>query len=524
MNNKTVTKRDTKKIKQVPLNYEVIEIFKSFDFQEINCFHNFLKLAPFLNEIGGRFKFGESEERKKYSERLVEFFELIKNFYPGFSNELTNEYLMKQMSCGSSNIKQFFFKLEKMCEHFLVFKDLSKSKYYYDIALLNAYQSRELKKHFKNELLDVIRNLNSAKSYHVEDYLFRYKIEEINFMMNAHKMIGKNNKTEELIKLGAESSNNILFFFIFDSLKVIVNWITQIHTSKIDLNHIDFYNIFQRAFPKNLLIDIVKLAEQSAPNNSFKRIIKLYWLNYLFRTEQTEKAGFYFEKFSNLLNQIYNKLNLDERYDFYTEVNFGFLLSIKYPKFQPLEFQFYDHFLENEGYKATGKNQMTIIDFRSMMIRGDDTGRFQWTKWLLKNHIDKVPEIYHNTILHFRKATVNFLRYKNYDRALENLRNVRLNEYYVFTSDILILYIKIYFERNQYEAVLTQLDSLRKFIAYHNLGEMGDAFKKFIKCTKLLVKNKMEKKDTYFDIVIIINSKGTIASKKWILKKINELT
>lgn len=506
------------------LRYKAIKILKSFDENELKNFHTFLQLTPFLNDIGGKLSFGESEERKRHSVGVIQFFELIKTYYPDFSDKLTNPYLMEKMETGISNIKKLFAKLDILCKHFLVLREVATDKYYYDEALLKQFQKRNLQNDFDEKFLQVEKDLNVPKLYQLDDYLMRYKIEKMKFMMNAHEIIVlRKNETQYVIDSGVKSSNHLLFYFIFDSLKLILNLIAHTHTYNVDLNEIEFYTIFRNAFPDNVLKDVVKLATQLAPNNFTKKIIKLYWFTYLFRTVQDEKAGLYFKRYSDLLNRVSTKLSDDEKYDFYTEINFGFLISVKYPKFQKFEFEFYDRFISNEGYKASGKNKMTIIDFRSMMIRGDDTFRFKWTKELLKNHIDKVPEKYHKTIIHFRKATVNFLRYKNYDMALENLRRIKGNVYYIFTCDILILYIKIYYEKKQYDAVLTQLDSLRKFVVYQKLGKDSEALKRFIACTKQLIKNRMEKKDNYIDIIRIVNTDNKIASKKWLIKKIDEL-
>ncbi len=146
---------------KAPLRYQALEIFKTLDAKELRDFQYFLTFGPFLNSIGGKFSFRQSIQRKKQSLKLTKFFTLLKPFYPEFKDlTLTNDYLMKKMKAQSiSSIKKYFMNLKIICDHYLVLKEISIDKYYYDEALLYQYQGRSLKKLFDVKYKVVLTNL-----------------------------------------------------------------------------------------------------------------------------------------------------------------------------------------------------------------------------------------------------------------------------------------------------------------------------------------------------------------------------
>lgn len=503
------------------LNYKALDILRIMNKDEFNNLYDFVKLS-------GNFEFTDSEifegftKRKRKSESLIAFFETIKDFYPAFSGELTNNYLLSKYR-SISNIKKLFAKLEKLCEHYLVMQEIAEDKYYYNEALLYQYQKRGLKKHFYEKYNDIYSKYSSSGDYNIRDYLSRFTAGLLYFMIKSPDInMQRNREIEKVIKLQTEPSFNLLFYFIFDSLKLIVNLIAHINSYKINPDNIEFYELFKKCFPVEKLKDIVDLAVRKAPDSLTKRIIKLYWLNYLFRTTHGKKAGVYFKNYYHLLDTVSKRLNINEKFDLYHEIIFGFWLSTEYPEYEELEFKFYDSYLKNEGFKAAGKEKMVFVEFKNLMIRGDGTRRYKWTTRLIKNHLKDVPDKYHKTLLNLRSANLYFMHYK-YEKALGKLFNIK-RQHHTITRDILNLYIKIYYDIGEYNRALYYIDSLRMHLSNQKTGKaMMDPFKGFISCTKKLIKNRTEKIDDKTSLINIINKYKIIVSKEWLLRKISQL-
>lgn len=508
---------------KAPLRYEALAIFKTFDKKEFTDFEQFLSIAPFLNTIGGKFTFGKSNERKKQSTKLIKFFTLLKPSFPDFTG-LTNEYLIKKTGTKSlSLIKKHFAQLKLLCDHFLVFKEISIDKYNYDVALLYQYQDRNVNKLFDLKYRAVLREMDAPQSYNLKDFLIKFEIGLINYMRRAPDFDMKANKDIfKVMDLQIDPSFNLLYYFVFDSLNLIVNLIGFANGTDIKLREIKFYSLFKKCFPDDTLEYIIKKAIQTTSCKTTKKIIELYWLKYLFRTVKGKESGIYFKKYINILAAITPQLSLNEKFDFYHERHFGFWLALTYPEFEVDEFRLYDLYLENKAYKATGKDKLNLHEFKNLIVRGDNTGRFVWTTKVMKNYLSEINPEARESIQHFRNAMLFFQRDQNFEKSLEELREIERKGHHSMTRDILHLYILIYYELGFYDSALTSIDSLRKYLKNQQIGPAtSEPFKKFITCIKNLITNKINNTDDFGKILNIINENNLIVSKKWLLEKIS---
>ncbi len=511
---------------KAPLRYQALEIFKTLDAKELRDFQQFLHFGPFLNNIGGKFSFRQSIQRKKQSVKLAKFFTLLKPFYPEFKDlTLTNDYLIKKMNAQSiSSIKKYFMNLKIMCDHFLVLKEIATDKYYYDEALMYQYQGRSLKKLFDLKYKDVLTNLESPNSYNVKDFLMKCNIGLIDYMRQAPDIKGKkSSEMKKAIELQVGPSFNLLFYFVFDSINVIVNLIGNANSTDLNLEKNEFYSLFRKLFPDKTLQYIIAKAIELNPNKTTKKIIELYWLNYLFRTTNGKEAGSYFKQYIDILEIIDNNLSLNERYDMYHEIVFGFWLSMKYPEFEGEEFRFYDLYLKNKAYKASGKDRMNLVEFKNLILRGDNSWRYDWTTIVMKDYIHELDGEYQEMLTHYRNASLYFYRDKNFQKAAEAILKIEKKGHHVMTRDVLHLQVLIYYELGYFDSALTSLDSLRKYLVNQNVGAATAVpFKKFITCMRSLITNNSNNTDNFESIVPILTGNEIVASKLWLREKVTE--
>ncbi len=512
-------------MKSKTLRYEALEIFKTFTKKEISDFEHFLSLGQFVNTLGGRFTFGKSTERKRHSPKLIQFFKILKPFYPEFS-ELSNQYLMKKLGTKSPSIvKKHFAELKNLCEHFLVLQEISTDKYYYDESLLYQFQKRALNKLFDQKHSSVIANLNKSSENRVKDFYMRYTSGQIQFMRLApYVKLRTQTDMDKVIQLQADPWLSFLFYFVFDSIKVIINLIAHSNSYNMKLEEIEMYKLFRQCFPNERLEHIIKKAIKLTPGKTAKKLIEIYWLIYLFRTTDSKEAGHYFSKFVNILESISSDLSLDERFDLFYERNFGFWIAMKYPEFEDVEFKMYELFFKNAAYKAAGKEKLSLVEFKNIIVRGDNTYRFDWTTNIMKKYLCEVEPPIQDMLLHYRNANVAFQRDKDFAKALEELRLIEQRAHYSMTRDILHMQICIYYELGYYESSLDCIESLRKFMTNQHIGAAtADPFKRFIKCMKLLIKNAMNQSANVEEIFRITKDHKIVASKLWLKEKAAEL-
>lgn len=514
-----------KSIKSKPrqLNYSALKILRTFDKIEIKEFVDFIKLTPFLNTIGGHFTYGKSKKRKKLSPKLIFFLKLIKNYklkISGDLTDLTNEYLMEKLKTKSTSIiKKHFSELEKLCEHFLVFKEISEDKRYYPEALLYQLLNRNLESRFDKKFNELTKTLNKSNDFHLDDFYTQYQINSIRFMMKWNKINKKGDKIEDLLNMSAKPNYYLLFHFVFDSLKVIVGIKSQTNSHEFNPNSIEYYKLFKDLFPDKTLEDIVKLTISKAPNNKLKKIIKLYWTSYQLRITEGEEVAKYLRQYFALLKSLKNVLSIDEKYDLYHDKIEGFWLALKFPKYIPLEFKIYNQYLLDDGYKATGKDSFTYVEFMNLLYRGLATKKFIWTKQYIKKYLRKVPKEYHDIIRHYTMACV-YESKKDYKAALQELDQIKKRPHYTVTRDISQRRIRIYYEMGKFDESLDVLDSLTHYLKNQKIGETTNLpYEKFIWCTKKLIQIQEHKKINYSKVLEVITKSKSINSREWLKEK-----
>lgn len=505
------------------LKYKALAILKTFSDDELKRFSVFMESCPYFN-FNETASIIADKKNKGHGRKLLEFYKAVAEVHPQFPDRLTSSYLKKRLRLRSdSNIKKYFTQLGRMCEHFMMLCEIQTDKYYYDEALLYQYQTRNLKKYFHKKLEETQKKLDNPELYDIKDYLMKFNTGLINYMLSSQYIgMKKNRELERVIKLQTDPSYNLLFYFVFDSMKLIIGLTGHSNSYNIELDKIPFYRLFRECFPENRLNSIIKAATAQAKSTLQKKIIRLYWLNYLFRTHKSRKSGGYFKSYSDILNSISNKLSLGAKFDFYFEKISGFRLAVKYPELEDIEFEFYDRYLINEGFKGPGKDKMTYIEFRNFLIRGDNTQRYNWTSNIIKKYLNEVPEHYHETLLALRNANLYFARDKDYDKALDEISKLKQRIHYTVTQDILVLHIKIYYEQGHFDPCLNKLESLKKYIVNQKLGNTAaEPYKKFISYTKKIITRRLNKKAGISELKKIIDKDKLIASREWLLEKLS---
>jgi homoserine dehydrogenase len=116
---------------------------------------------------------------------------------------------------------------------------------------------------------------------------------------------------------------------------------------------------------------------------------------------------------------------------------------------------------------------------------------------------------------------------RDYSKAIEEASKVKADDL-SYKHQLKSLYLKIYFDMNNYESFYSHVDTYKHFIKFdkHVTQANKEVLSNYINFTKKLfdIKNNPEDKD--FDFIKlkkeIIDSKSMI-NKSWLLRKIDEI-
>lgn len=493
------------------LRYKAINILKSFSKEDIKKFHLFIN-SPYFNT----------------QKKVAYFYNILSKFHPDFSEKMCcNETLMRKLNTSSlSTLKNLFADLFKLLEKYIAQDYFEKNKYYNKKAVLSAIISRELYQLFEHEYKKIKDPINFTTQVSRDDIKFNSFLNgiKIEYLDNSNTALKENKDITGVIELEGELYLNYLKDFLIQSLssstKFISYSIPYDYDLKSDFSYKKISNILSSIGLNSLISELISLTE----NKYEADLIKMYYYIYKFRTNNQESAIEDFKKFMNLLVKNSSALELNQKYIFYQELRWLFMFVMKYPKYENIEFQFYNNYLKEKAFIGTGKSFMLIGEFKHLMVRGDNCMRYTWTNKLIKNFSKYLKPEDRDKIIPLRNAYINLRVKKSPKAAIEELKKIPNGAAYDIRRDSQNFYIMAYYELNNFDEVRARCDSFRHFLKNQSMTDKySNPFKRFIKFVLKLTSYKESGKELKENLCKQIINVDIVVCKNWLLEKVDEL-
>ncbi len=467
----------------------------SFDQQDIIKFEQFLK-SSFFNR----------------NKPLIELFKYFKRI--GFEKilikkprEIYRGMFGKDRKFSDRIFKRKIGEFLQVSESYLVQRHLLKNSESAEIFLLQELFDRALYDQFLIKLNALESKLNSLTIKDDDDYLNLYKITTLNY--HYHSIKNSNNRyEEELIEISQLMSNYHQNYYLIVKLRGIASDLNQnalVQSAKNKLNDPSFIQ---------LETDIQKT---NIP------LIKAYWQTIKFLSNQDNEASF--EKLLNsLLNNVFEGKK-DEKVLFDYVLNFC-VLKINSGRDEYYQKLFYLHekILNMKSFYIDGfLFADTVINIVTIALRCNET---KWVEGFLVEYEEKIQLAERKNIINHCEALLNFQQ-KQYDKAWSTLNNVHYNSNH-FKLRIYTLYIKIFFEHNEYDCLENKINAFSEFLRYNknNSNEVKlsenqiKLYSEFVK--KINILSKSNNKDSLLEIKIEISQTTHLAERMWLEEKVKE--
>ncbi len=492
------------------LDYSFLEILSSLTRDELKSFRRFL-LSPYFNR----------------SKKVVKLYDRLIKFYPSFDNAaVTKENLHKHISpelpYNEITMRRLLLDLQKLCEKFMTQVFLEKKETesrllaIEELAMrgnerMHAHSVRDVKNILaKNEVIDADTCMN----------FFRLETEQFYFKM-IHGKVDKNSFVEsEALKL-INGISYLISYFMLEAIKhndVLLNYSRSFNVKGND----KFIGQFISLFDLERLEIFMK--EHSLTGHN---IIKLY-INTL-RAYLYMDNDYYYEEFKKSLYQSIDKLNgNDINFLFARILGYCILKTRKSEKtddyFEIEQLKHYKTILQKKYYETPANKFIPTDLFRNILIQAAKLGELKWMEDFIEDygrllHPHKRSEVmlYANAILYFERNA--------YDEALSCLSRINSEEF-SYHIDIRNLYIRIYFEQEDYESALSAARNFRKFLK-ENPMVAEDKKSSNLQFTAFVIKlinyhNTNSKTDPTTLEMQIRKSENTV-SKFWLLDKVTSL-
>jgi len=430
------------------LDYSFLEILSSLTREELKSFRRFL-VSPYFNR----------------SQKVVKLYDRLIKFYPSFDNTaISKENLHKSISpelpYNEITMRRLLFDLQKLCEKFMsqVFLEKKQAETtLFAIEELAIRGSTRMHAHSVRDVKDILARNDVIDADTCMNF-FRLETEQFYFKM-IHGKVDKNSFVESEARRLINGISYLISYFMLEAIKhndVLLNYSRSFNVKGNDRFISQFINLFD--FER---LEIF-MKEHSLAGHG---IIRVY-INTL-RAYLYFDNDFYYDEFRKSLYENLGKLSSsDVHFLFGRIIGYCILKGRKSDKFvdhyETEQFGHYKTLLENKYYE-TGSNKFMPTDlFRNILLQAAKLGELEWMENFIEDygrllHPEKRPEIllYSNAILYFERNA--------YDEALSCLSRINSEEF-SYHIDIRNLYIRIYFEQEDYESALSAARSFRKFL------------------------------------------------------------
>lgn len=479
------------------LNYNVIQIFKSFSDEELTLFGEFI-LNPFHNN----------------NSKIIKLYSFLKPFHPEFESEkLSKNNLFRlitdKASYKESYIRNLFSDLNILAEKFIKI-NLTSDNPKFEKLFIEALKDRDLFEITKKKIKVFEKKIksNKAKDHnYYEDINFIYEIKSFLIVDKALTDGFRNMQLGNTIKLFLIKIMEDAFYMIVEEQRVNVK-----HKYDFLKYNLEYIKNHQAEFEDSPLLMIYYN-------------LSMHFLN-TDKDEHFFKAKEYFRKHFSSFSRI-DKKNI------YSVMQIYYINKIALGN-NSCNKDFLNFMLEMLKFNILSHKQKDSIDlnlYRNILILCIMEKEIKILKKFISKYINFVDIQSRESVFAYSHSQLNFLQ-GNFKKALEYCNKINLNDLLnstndnlYFKNDIKTLTIKSLYELNAFESAISFIDAYKHFLRNTKLikAEMRNNYFLFANSVNELIRLKNN-----FDEFNFIKLKDKISSSKftnsnWILEKLNEI-
>jgi hypothetical protein len=482
---------------------KLIRLLKTLNGDEMKDFRKFVD-SPFFNREGPY---------------LLRFFDELRKDWPEFaSDKLLKENLYKKLYPGKpysdATMRKSVSALLKLAEGYLKYIAVDKDDKYVETHYLKLLRERKLDSLFELKAEEIDGELSDFQGKVDSEFFrhrFRLELEKINYFMNYHKMIKK--EQDSLQKLQVYIVMDALINLLDIGYNVIVGSTT---------NYRGAVNLV-----KNLLDDINfdkfnKTLEENLPE--FYPVFEIFYRRYInFVNFEDDKTYFDYKLFA-LANL--DKLSRENRFTILISLQNTCIRKYIEGKieFQHELFEILSEMLNRGLYAAEEDECMSVSSYRNFVITASNIGKLEWLEEFIDTYSAKLKPDQRESLETWARIMLLYSR-KDYDAVLKMLQKINI-DHFLTKHDIKSITLKIYFELDEYEPALLLAEAFRKMIA-NDKAVSGMHLERFMNFLNYYIKLIKMKAAGDFTELGFLESKAkteVIHSKEWLMEKFKQLS
>jgi len=387
-------------------------------------------------------------------------------------------------------------------EQFLMWQEHKTDALAINMNLLQYYRKKQLDKHYKG-VSNVLTKMHKKTSLQDADYFYYvYKM--------AHENIAFVESSNARSKQGylQEALNNFDRYYALTKLKLASAMLTYQWIMPLEYK-ISFLDELLTFVEKTNLLEIPMVA------------IYFFIVKNLINPEESDN----FNQLKQLLNKHLKDVKPEEGQIIYAAALNHCARQINKGEQEP-------HFLKEifELYKLGLDTKLIFNDdglpawhYKNIITVGLRLEKYKWVREFLYTHKDFIPKEFRESAFTYNLSNYHFFR-EEYEEVLLLLHKVSHNDaFYNFDSRTLLL--KTYYELNYIDSLESLLDSFKQFMIRNKdfLNKRKESYRNLLKFTRRLIKVPPYDKEKIRQLKQALIESKHVASREWLLEKIDEL-
>lgn len=408
-------------------NSKIIDLLSSFSSTELKQFRSFLE-SPFFNKKTG----------------LIPFYDYIIGYYPEFESEqLEKEIVFQRLFKGEEfedkRVRYMMSDLAKLVERFLTIQFYEKDEERVKLDLLTCYLERDQDKHYVILKSKVEKTLADVLEEESEIHLKRMRFADLE---EQHFEQQRKRRFDENIQI---ASNELDLYYFIKKLKY-------------SCGMQDRQQFLSAAYQDNLTDEFLSFIEKNAFLGS--SVIKSYYSILLALKEDLNDKYFYQLK-EILEKEAVNIPSKELKEIYFYAINFcARKIRLGQDKYVSEALELYQKGIEQQILVQKGVlSPWTFTNVVKLALR---LKQYDWIEQFIRKNSKKLPEDFRQNAMNYNLAELYYYR-QSFSEALDHLNRVKFSDLNYYLGSRVML-IKIYFEQEEEQALLSQLAAFIMFL------------------------------------------------------------
>ncbi|NNC95565.1 MAG: hypothetical protein HKN92_08385 [Chitinophagales bacterium] len=465
---------------------KLINTIKLIPKNQLNDFSEFLN-SPFFNK----------------SEKTIQLFQHIQNYAPEYaSTKLNKEFVFSVIflkeEYNENKLALLMNHLLEQVENYIVYKTFSEDQEQRFFYLLKAYNEGNLEKNYNSTLRQYKKHLDESGQYKSEIQKSLFELSLLELEHNARKNIREFDNSLQIV------SDDLDRYFVSQKLRLGCEMLSR-------------KKIIQSGYEINLLEEVIEYIN----NSDFKAHpeIEVYGLIAKMLSDEDNELNYTCCK-----QRLIKEKKSFSKNELRSMVFYAFNYCIR--KFNKGKIEYVKELFEWNKFLIT--ENLLLVDgelspwrFKNITIIGLKSKEYDWTAKFIDDMESYVSLSHREAVSTYCKAYLSY-SIKDYDKAMDLLREVLTDDIFM-EIDYRVLLIKIYYEKNELEALYNLLDSFRVYLGRNKV--LSDYHKKvklnWIKIVKKLMRILPGETKKLEELKTSIKETKEIDSKDWLFEMID---